>query len=69
MRSGALTLRFPIDIVDVVDGDTVRAIVKDGNNPFKIRLHGIDAPELDQQYGPRIQRQTCRLARREEHPG
>ena len=51
MRSGALTLRLPAEVVEVVDGDTVLVIVKGGNNPFKIRFHGIDAPKLDQQYG------------------
>ena len=34
-----------------MDGDTLKAIAKKGEEPFKIRLHGIDAPELDQEYG------------------
>ena len=47
----ALILRLPVWLVSVTDGDTVIAIVKGGETPFKVRLHGIDAPELDQMYG------------------
>ena len=49
--SNTPALRLRIKVTEVVDGDTVRAISKKGEEPFKIRLHGIDAPELDQLYG------------------
>ena len=37
-------------VVSVHDGDTVRAI-DDANVQHKIRLDGIDAPEIGQPYG------------------
>lgn len=52
MYRNPLTLRLKVLVVDVTDGDTVKVIVKEGGTSFKIRLHGIDAPELDQEYGP-----------------
>ena len=47
----SLTLRLQVEVVAVNDGDTVRVIPKGGSTPFKVRLHGIDAPELDQPFG------------------
>ncbi len=38
-------------VVYVVDGDTVHVRPLDGGKPVKIRLHGIDAPELCQPGG------------------
>lgn len=35
----------PVQIRTIVDGDTVHAMDADGNN-IKVRMHGIDAPEL-----------------------
>ena len=46
-----LTIRLPVLVVAVSDGDTVQATTRRKGDPFKIRLHGIDAPELDQEYG------------------
>ena len=37
-------------IINVVDGDTVH-LLKDNQEKLKVRLHHIDAPELDQSYG------------------
>ena len=37
-------------IVNVVDGDTVH-LLNDNQEKLKVRLHHIDAPELDQSYG------------------
>ena len=51
MRANSLTLRLPVEIVAVTDGDTIRVIPKGGSTPFKVRLHGIDAPEIDQEFG------------------
>ena len=50
-RRGALTLRVRVKVVAVTDGDTVKVITKKGGTPLNVRLHGIDAPELDQEYG------------------
>lgn len=38
------------NVAGVVDGDTVRVIGEDGGE-IKIRLYGIDAPEIRQKYG------------------
>ncbi|RPH03499.1 MAG: thermonuclease family protein [Alphaproteobacteria bacterium TMED93] len=40
----------PSRLVKVVDGDTIR-ILDQGSNIIKVRLAGIDAPEITQQYG------------------
>ena len=37
-------------IINVVDGDTVH-LLNDNEEKLKVRLHHIDAPELDQSYG------------------
>ena len=37
-------------VLKVVDGDTVH-VMDEGNKRYKVRLLGIDAPELDQSYG------------------
>jgi len=37
-------------IINVVDGDTVH-LLNDNQEKLKVRLHHIDAPELDQYYG------------------
>lgn len=51
MRANSLTLRLPVEVVAVTDGDTIRVTIKGGSTPFKVRLHGIDAPEIDQPFG------------------
>ena len=40
-----------MEVVAVTDGDTVSVIPKGGKESMKVRLHGIDAPELDQEFG------------------
>lgn len=52
MSSSTPALRLKIKVMSVSDGDTIKAITKKGEKPFKVRLYGIDAPELDQEYGP-----------------
>ena len=37
-------------VVNVLDGDTVQVLAQ-GNNTFRVRLYGIDAPEKDQPWG------------------
>ena len=51
MYRNPLTVRLKVKVVDVVDGDTVKVITRRRGNPLKVRLHGIDAPELDQDHG------------------
>ena len=51
MYRNPLILRLTVRVVEVTDGDTVRVITRKNGTPFKVRLHGIDAPELDQPYG------------------
>lgn len=42
-------LAFEAKVISVYDGDTVT--VMRGENKFRIRLYGIDAPEMKQEYG------------------
>ena len=44
-------LAEPYRVVDVADGDTITIEPKSGGARAKVRLHGIDAPELGQPYG------------------
>ena len=41
----------PFRVVDVADGDTITIEPKHGGARSKVRLHGIDAPEMGQPYG------------------
>ena len=44
---------WPATVLDVHDGDTVTvAPMGDARTPMKVRLYGIDAPELEQRGGP-----------------
>lgn len=43
--------KFRVKVVRIVDGDTFTATNRD-NLTLRFRLHGIDAPESDQPYGP-----------------
>jgi len=52
MYRNPLIIRLKVLVVSVTDGDTVKVKVKKNSDPIKIRLHGIDAPEMDQDYGP-----------------
>jgi len=40
---------FTAQVIGVTDGDTIKVLVN--QQPIKIRLHGIDAPERSQAYG------------------
>lgn len=42
-------------VVTVIDGNTVEIVAED-NETYKIQLHGIDCPELGQQYGEKAKR-------------
>ena len=42
---------FPATVLEVIDGDTLR--VAQQGNEFRVRLWGIDAPEIDQSLGPK----------------
>ncbi len=42
---------WPARVVAVVDGDTITVEPIDGGERMKIRLYGIDAPELKQPFG------------------
>lgn len=43
-------------VIKIVDGDTVRVLPDAGGRPRKIRIEGIDAPEICQAGGARAQR-------------
>lgn len=49
-------------VVAVSDGDTVHAVLEGATEPVKVRLGGIDAPEMDQEYGPESKALLERLA-------
>ena len=40
---------FPVKVVKISDGDTITVL--SGKEQTKVRLYGIDAPELKQPYG------------------
>lgn len=40
---------FTGEVVSVTDGDTIKVI--DGNQVIKVRLYGVDSPEMDQDFG------------------
>jgi len=42
-------------VVTVIDGNTVEIVAED-NETYKIQLHGIDCPELGQEYGEKAKR-------------
>ena len=52
--SGALAFDLAGRVVDVHDGDTLTVLVD--REEVKVRLEGIDAPELGQRYGKRSKR-------------
>jgi endonuclease YncB( thermonuclease family) len=47
-------------IVTVIDGNTVELVAED-NETYKIKLHGIDCPQLGQEYGDKAKRYLERL--------
>ena len=44
-------------VVSVHDGDTFTVVAENGQK-IKVRLHGVDTPELKQSFGKEVQRQT-----------
>ena len=48
-------------VVGVHDGDTLTLLVE-GNRQIKVRLAGIDAPELSQPYGQKAKQALSNLA-------
>ena len=54
-------LRLQVGVVAVTDGDTALVVPKGEKEPFKVRLHGIDAPELDQEYGEESKEALARM--------
>ncbi len=52
---------FTARVVSVHDGDTITALA-DGNRQVKVRLKGLDAPELGQPFGQAAKRHLSGLA-------
>ncbi len=52
---------FLARVVEVVDGDTLRVIRREGGT-VKVRLYGIDCPEKGQRYGKEARRLAHRLS-------
>lgn len=52
---------YPAKVVGVSDGDTL-TVLRDDKVRVKIRLHGIDAPELGQDFGTRAKQAASQLA-------
>lgn len=51
-----------VDVVRVIDGDTVE--IKTDGSLQRVRLLGIDAPEIDQEWGETAQQQLGQLLTR-----
>ncbi len=48
------------ECIRVIDGDTIVVLI--GNDKIKVRLYGVDCPEIDQRYGKKAKRfyvQAC----------
>ncbi|MGP1484894.1 MAG: thermonuclease family protein [Campylobacter sp.] len=54
-----------VDIVNIHDGDSVTAITNEKDR-VKIRLYGIDAPELKQPYGREAKRHLSKLTAKKD---
>ena len=55
------SIAFEAMVIDVQDGDTI--IVLRNNTRLTVKLPGIDAPELDQPYGPEAKRFAAKLVK------
>jgi endonuclease YncB( thermonuclease family) len=60
--TSAAPVRAPFEarVVGVVDGDSI-AVLAEGNDRLDVRLDGIDAPELGQDFGRRARQFTAGL--------
>lgn len=47
-------------VVSVIDGNTIEMVTAE-NEKYKIMLHGIDSPELEQQYGDKAKKYLEKL--------
>jgi endonuclease YncB( thermonuclease family) len=59
--SAANAITFEAMVVDVQDGDTL--VVLRNKTRLTVKLPGIDAPELDQPYGPEAKRFAAKLVK------
>ncbi|MSQ77952.1 MAG: nuclease [Nitrospiraceae bacterium] len=59
--AAADSIAFEAMVIDVQDGDTI--IVLRNNTRLTVKLPGIDAPELDQPYGPEAKRFAAKLVK------
>jgi endonuclease YncB( thermonuclease family) len=50
------------EVVSVHDGDTLTVRRVDNGKTVKVRVYGVDCPELDQPYGPEARDMTARIA-------
>lgn len=59
--AAANSITFEAMVIDVKDGDTI--IVLRNKTRLTVKLPGIDAPELDQPYGPEAKRFAAKLVK------
>ncbi len=59
--ASADSIAFDAMVIDVQDGDTI--IVLRNKTRLTVKLPGIDAPELDQPYGPEAKRFVAKLVK------
>jgi endonuclease YncB( thermonuclease family) len=59
--ASADSIAFDAMVIDVQDGDTI--IVLRNKTRLTVKLPGIDAPELDQPYGPEAKRFAAKLVK------
>lgn len=56
---------YPAEVIAVLDGDTV-LVSRANQQPFKVRMADIDAPEREQEYGPASQQSLAELVLRKQ---
>ena len=59
--AAANSITFDAVVIDVPDGDTL--VVLRNKTRLTVKLPGIDAPELDQPYGPEAKRFAAKLVK------
>jgi endonuclease YncB( thermonuclease family) len=59
--SASFVFAFAATCNKVTDGDTVWVVREDNKNKVKVRLYGVDAPELKQVYGTKAKKYLTNL--------
>jgi len=60
-HAAANSMTFDAKVIEIKDGDTI--VVLRNKTRFTVELPGIDAPELDQPFGPEAKRYAAKLVK------